>query len=249
MGAYPASRCVVAVMAKQPMAGRTKTRLSPPLSAQAAADLYEALLNDTIALVSGLHDLQLALAVTRATTRGTWALPAADGAIVLIVEGADIGDCLRQTTEQLCAAGFAHVITLNSDGPTLPAAHIRQADALLERHDVVVGPSEDGGYYLLGLRRPHPDLFRDVEWSTHRVLAQTLDRAAALRLSVGLLPAWYDVDTAADLERLRVELACLPSTSLRWTRRFFAGCGTAIETGRPEVFDCGGDVRAKEIGR
>ncbi len=242
-----ARRCVVAVMAKQPAAGRTKTRLSPPLSPQGAAQLYEALLTDTITLVSGLRDVCLAVAVTSAAPHGGWAPPAPPDAIVLNVSGRDIGECLQQTTERLCTAGFRRVIALNSDGPTLPPANILQADALLARHDVVLGPNEDGGYYLVGLRRPHPDLFRDVEWSTPRVLTQTLTRAAALGLSVALVAKWYDVDTAADLERLCVDLARLPAAALPCTRGFFAGWARAINEWQSRMLGDGGSCH-EEIG-
>jgi len=214
-------RSVVVIMAKHPEVGRTKTRLCPPLSPSGAAELYEALLNDTITLVSCLQGIRLAVAVTPAAAVTAWRPGVPEGALLLPVEGADIGVCLSQATGHLFAEGFSRVLALNSDGPTLPAAHIERAEALLERSDVVLGPSEDGGYYLVGLRRPSPDLFRDIAWSTACVMAQTLDRAAALGLSVALLPSWYDIDTAADLERLRAELACLPPHTLAWTRRFF----------------------------
>ncbi len=87
---------------------------------------------------------------------------------------------------------------------------------------MVLGPSEDGGYYLIGLKRPCPELFQGIAWSTGRVLAQTVERAEALGLSVALTPPWYDVDTASDLDRLRNELASLPAGALLHTRRFFA---------------------------
>jgi uncharacterized protein len=213
---------VVVIMAKQPAAGRTKTRLCPPLSPADAAELSEALLLDTAALVSGVRDVELAVAVTPSAAVETMrpGLPAA--ALLLPVEGADVGACLGQATSRLFAAGFSRVMALNADGPTLPGTYIEQADALLGRNDVVLGPSEDGGYYLVGLRRPCPDLFRDIAWSTAGVMLQTVDRAAALGFSAALLPPWYDVDTAADLERLRRELACLPPRALANTRRFFA---------------------------
>jgi rSAM/selenodomain-associated transferase 1 len=214
---------VVVIMAKQPAPGRTKTRLCPPLTPAAAAELSEALLHDTVSLVSSVRGIELAVAVTppSAIDELRPALPAA--AHLVPVEGADIGDCLAQATGRLFAGGFRRVMALNADGPTLPGAYIERAHALLDQHAVVLGPSEDGGYYLAGLRRPCPDLFRGIAWSTAQVTRQTVDRAAALGLSTALLPPWYDIDTAADLERLREELACLPDAALGWTRRFFAG--------------------------
>ena len=233
MTALPATaRSVVVIMAKEPAAGRTKTRLSPPLSASGAARLYEALLSDTIGLVSCVRGVRLALAMTPASAIEAWRpwLPA--DALLLPVDGATVGVCLSEVTGRLFAAGFSRVIALNSDGPTLPASCIEQADALLERTDVVLGPSEDGGYYLIGLRNPGPDVFRDIAWSTAHVMAQTLERVAGLERSVAVLAPWYDIDTAADLERLRVELVRLPADALPWTRRFFAGSGSAMASAR-----------------
>ena len=141
-------------------------------------------------------------------------------------------------TCQLFDSGYPRVIVLDSDSPTLPATYIERADRLLDSHDLVVGPSEDGGYYLVGLRQPRPELFRGIAWSTRHVTAQTLDRAAEFGLSVAILPAWYDVDTGADLERLRMEVAGLPSVALRATRRVLASCQfqrSAGGSGRKEI--------------
>jgi hypothetical protein len=218
---------VVVIMAKEPAAGRTKTRLSPPLSPSGAARLYAALLSDTFALVSRVRGVRLALAMTPATAIEAWQALLPGDPLLLPVDGATVGVCLSEVTRRSFAAGFSHVIALNSDGPTLPASRIEQADALLEHTDVVLGPSEDGGYYLVGLRNPVPDLFRDIAWSTAHVMAQTLDRIAKLGLSVALLEPWYDVDTAADLERLRAEIACLHPDALPATRQFFAGTGSS----------------------
>lgn len=217
---YTSGGSVVAVMAKQPMAGRTKTRLCPPLSPDAAAELYEALLNDTILLVSSVQGVRLAVAITPGN--GVWRPVVPPGTLLLPVEGRDIGACLSRVTRQLFDDGYARVIVLDSDSPTLPAAYIERANALLDSHDLVLGPSEDGGYYLVGLRQPRPELFQGMAWSTSRVTEQTLDCAAALGLSVAVLPAWYDVDTATDLERLRVEVAGLDPDALPSTRRVLA---------------------------
>jgi rSAM/selenodomain-associated transferase 1 len=211
------------IMAKEPAVGRTKTRLCPPLTLAQAAALYEALLRDTIHLAARLEGVELAIALTppeAADRFGNWSPP---GTLLLPVSGADIGECLDQVLTSLLAAGHAGVMALNSDGPTLPAAHLRQALASLGEADVVLGPGEDGGYYLVGLREPHRGLFQAIDWSTDRVLAQTLARARALGLQVALLPPWYDIDTAPDLERLRAEVATLPPGAVPHTRRFLEG--------------------------
>ena len=214
---------LVVIMAKHPAPGRTKTRLCPPLTASEAAMLYEALLTDTIGLVSGLRGIEMAIAVTPPEAAGEVAALAPPGARMLAVDGADIGECLRTSFGQLLSQGFTAVVAVNSDSPTLPATYIERAFDLLRDHDVVLGPAEDGGYYLIGLRQNQPGLFHGISWSTGHVAAQTLERIGALGLTVAQLPAWYDVDTPADLDRLRAELAALPTGAAPSTRRVLAG--------------------------
>jgi len=210
----------LAIMAKAPAVGRTKTRLCPPLTPARAAALYEALLRDTIALAAGLEGVQLAIALTPPEATAWFERWSPPGTLLLPVNGADIGECLDRVLGALLAAGHRGALALNSDGPTLPLAHLRQALAQLDQADVVLGPGEDGGYYLIGMRVPHPRLFYEIDWSTDRVLAQTLARAERLGLRVALLRPWYDVDTASDLDRLRAELKTLPAAALPHTRRF-----------------------------
>jgi rSAM/selenodomain-associated transferase 1 len=213
---------VVVIMAKQPVPGMTKTRLCPPLTPGEAAELYEALLRDTIDMVSSLRGIGMAVAVSPMSAVGHMGRLVPPGARILAVEGADIGECLRGAMGLLFSDGFTRVLAVGSDGPTLPAEYIERAAALLDVNDVVVGPAEDGGYYLIGLRRPQPRLFEGIAWSTAHVAAQTLVRAAALGLTAARLPEWYDVDTPADLERLRAELATLPGATAPGTRAFLA---------------------------
>lgn len=216
-GVSPAREVVIAIMAKRPDVGRTKTRLTPPLAPQEAVELYEALLRDTIRLVASVEVAQLAIAVTPAEAVGEFRSMAPD-AVLVPVEGSDIGECLSQTLSGLLAEGYPAAIALNSDGPSLPQAYLRRAVGLVQEADVVIGPSADGGYYLIGMKRPHPELFRGVAWSTDRVTAQTLERAASLGLRVAQLPPWYDVDTIADLVCILHELEDLPADALPHTR-------------------------------
>jgi rSAM/selenodomain-associated transferase 1 len=210
-------------MAKEPAVGRTKTRLCPPLTAGQAAALYEALLRDTIDLAAGLRGAHLAIAVTPPEAIDVFRAWGPPDTTLLPVTGKDIGDCLNQVLNHLLSEGHAGAMALNSDGPTLPASYLEQAIERLDEADVVLGPGEDGGYYLIGFREPHPGLFQEIDWSTERVAAQTLARAKALGLKVTLLPAWYDVDRPSDLERLRAELATLSADAVPHTRRFLDG--------------------------
>jgi rSAM/selenodomain-associated transferase 1 len=209
------------VMAKQPRIGFTKTRLCPPFSPQQAAEFYEAMLLDTLTLASSLPEVQLAVAITPATASDYFEQVTPQGTLLLPVAGVNIGDCLAQATDALFAAGFSKVIALNSDGPSLPRDYLLQAIDFLEKNDVVLGPGEDGGYYLIGFKHSYPELFQQIAWSTPQVLNQTLARLRTLALHVALTPTWYDVDTLQEAIRLASELVALPSGLLTHTRHFF----------------------------
>jgi rSAM/selenodomain-associated transferase 1 len=118
--------------------------------------------------------------------------------------GDGFGERLICATEDLLSLGFASVCLIDSDSPTVPEQAFAEAAELLSQPDdaVVLGPSDDGGYYLIGLQKLHRSLFEEIDWSTERVLDQTIDRARQLGLKVHLLPAWYDVDDGATLRRL-----------------------------------------------
>jgi rSAM/selenodomain-associated transferase 1 len=212
----------VVIMAKLPVPGRTKTRLCPPLTSAQAGELSEALLKDTVGLVSSLPGIEMTVAVSPSSAVDEMRHLLPGCARVFAVEGASLGDCLSGAMGRLFAEGLARVVALNADSPTLPAAYLEQAAELLESNDVVLGPAEDGGYYLIGLRRPEPRLFEGIAWSTNQVASQTLARAADLGLTVARLPVWYDVDTPAELERLREELVTRPQGMASCTRAFLA---------------------------
>jgi uncharacterized protein len=227
MHAKPAAAIIV--MAKQPQVGRSKTRLCQApeaagraaLSPEQAAALAEALLRDTLLRLTALPQVQPAIAITPPTAQPYFAALAAPGTLLLPVAGADIGACLTQALDGLLAQGFRHVLALNADGPSLPPAYLHQALALLGQHDVVFGPAEDGGYYLVAVKAPQPGLFEGITWSSAQVLEQSLARAQALGLSCTQTPPWYDIDTLPDLERLQIELDDDPQLDLPHTRRWF----------------------------
>lgn len=216
---------VCVVMAKQPLVGRTKTRLSPPLTLEQAAALYKALLRDVIFLVASQPGIELAVAISPLDSHPFFTKITPPGTLLLPIEDTDIGICLSQVFRTLLGTGWRKVIALNADSPSLPPAYLQQSVKLLDVHDVVLGPALDGGYYLVGMQRPYLGIFRDVLWSTAQVLTQTLERATTLKLDVGLTPEWYDVDTADDLVRLQKDLDGLPADHLVHTRQFFVGFG------------------------
>lgn len=208
------------VMAKKPEVGATKTRLTPPLSATQAADLYAALLQDTIALAASIRQVRLGLAISPPEALDFFFSLAPEETLLLPVAGENIGVCLRQVLELGLRLGYKRVCALNSDGPSLPAAFLHQAFQLLAEHDVVLGPNQDGGYYLVGLKQPLPELFQGIAWSTEQVMPQSLGVLARLEKQVALLPPWYDVDDEQSLRRLAQEIDDLPQ--LRHTRKFLA---------------------------
>ena len=116
--------------------------------------------------------------------------------------GDDLGGRMTQAFDVLFSRGYHRVVIVGTDVPTLPLDYFKQALAQLETHDLVLGPALDGGYYLIGLRKPAPDLFADIPWSTDRVLTLTQEKAHGLRLTTATIPPWRDVDTIEDLTAL-----------------------------------------------
>src|SRR5215813_10437354 len=213
----------VAIMAKAPWPGTVKTRLCPPLLATEAADLYRCFLLDKIAAVGALAGAQPVIAYTPDDVRAEFDV-LAPGFSLVAQQGPDLGARLYSTLAGLLAAGHAGAVAVDSDTPTLPAAFLQQAVDCLSRPgpDVVLGPTEDGGYYLIGVRRAHRELFDGVPWSTADVLDVTLRRAARAGLRADCLPSWFDVDTPDDLERLRKVLDAGTTTPAHQTRRLLA---------------------------
>jgi rSAM/selenodomain-associated transferase 1 len=210
-------------MAKAPRPGTVKTRLCPPLSAADAAALYRCFLRDKIAAVGALAGAQPVIAYTPDDARAELET-LAPGFSLVAQQGPDLGARLVSMLAGLLDAGHLGAIAVDSDTPTLPGAFLQQAVHCLSQAgpDVVLGPTEDGGYYLIGVRRAHRELFDAVPWSTSEVLAVTLRRAADAGLKTACLPSWFDVDTPDDLERLRTSLEDGDATSAPDTRRLLA---------------------------
>lgn len=202
-----AGSCAFVLMAKAPRVGAVKTRLAPLLSPEEAAELSRSFIRDMSANIAELIGARPDLGIVAFSPAGDESafdglLP--EGFRLLAQRGADLGERLLNVSEDLLAAGVGAVCMINSDSPTLPASYLRDAAALLRMPGdrVVLGAAEDGGYYLIGLKQPHRHLFHRIDWSTERVFAQSVERAYEIGLAVERLPAWYDVDDAASLQRL-----------------------------------------------
>ena len=213
------------VIAKQPAAGQTKTRLAPPLTPAEAAALYECFLRDTLTVARAVPGVARLLYYAPDDAAGYFGALAPDFALTPQV-GVDLGARLDHALTLLLEGGYERVVVMDSDSPTLPAGYVAQAFAALDRHDVVLGPCDDGGYYLIGLTRPRPRLLRAVRMSQPHVLRDTLALAADAGLRAALLPGWYDVDTAGELARLCAELetpgAAAPGSYATHTRAWLA---------------------------
>lgn len=207
----PSRRLII--FAKLPEPGHVKTRLIPTLGPDGAALLYEAFLDDTIAMCRGVAGVDLEVRVTGGEHPAD---PEASGGAYFDLRhpglrfryqvGDDLGTRLCGAFEAAFEEACDHVVVTGSDHPTLPTGYVRRAFDALRATDAVVGPSDDGGYYLIGLhRRVWPqaaDIFADVPWSTSQVLAATRERIGGLELRHAELPEWYDVDDPSYLPRL-----------------------------------------------
>lgn len=217
----------VVLMTKAPRAGDVKTRLCPPLDFDAAAALHRCFFLDTLEKIVSLETANPVISYTPASERAYFAA-LAPGALLLPQRGADLGARMADCFDRLFALGYPGVVLIGSDLPTLPQRVLREALARLAtpQVDMVLGPSEDGGYYLIGLRRLYRTLFEAMLWSTPQVFGETVQRAQQLGLRLAYLPTWYDVDTPDDLARLRAVWTREPGAIPGHTRRFLCDLDT-----------------------
>ena len=209
-----ASDRVLVIMAKAPRPGAVKTRLAPRLSPAAITSLYCCLLQDTLALAQSLQDVEVAIMC-----------PDSDVNELVQLVGRDV-NVVAQKGEGLAAgltSVFTHfadhhqrrIVAFNSDSPHLPPSVLEQAFETLAAHDVVLGPTHDGGYYLIGAKASYPTLFASDGMGTSSALERFLSRARALELSVGFAAPFYDIDVGDDLARLSEELRLAPEKAPR----------------------------------
>jgi uncharacterized protein len=219
MAAETLDECAVVIMAKAPRPGQVKTRLAPVLAPEAIVALYRCLIEDTLALARAVGVPRIAVVCPSGhqAELARWL-----GIEVIAQDGDGLAAGLESTFRVLVSAGCRRVIALDGDSPHLPAATLYRAFALLERHDLVVGPTADGGYYLVGANRPHRGLFEGGGMGTGSALQALLDRARTLELRVACTEEWYDVDDGNDLARLAAELRTAPSRAPR-TAAWLAG--------------------------
>jgi rSAM/selenodomain-associated transferase 1 len=197
---------VLGIFAKQPVPGAAKTRLAERTSPDWAARVARAFLDDTLARCGGIQARRvLAFAPTEA--RPFFETCAAGRFAVEPQSSGDLGARLQSFFERQSRSGATRTVVVGTDSPTVPVDYIEQAFAQLADHEVVLGPADDGGYYLVGCAARVPPIFAGIDWGTDRVLAQTVARLDGWRYT--LLPSWYDVDTLDDWYRLSAHLTSL----------------------------------------
>jgi hypothetical protein len=214
----------VVVFAKPPLPGAVKTRLSRGVGARRAAQLALAFFHDTWATVEALPWARPILA---STTPDLSAFALGGDVEVWLQGTGDLGARMERVLDRgIAEAGRALVI--GSDLPGLPAGHLDGAHDALARHEAVIGPAEDGGFYLLGLSRMAPGLLADLPWSAPDTLARTEERLTRAGLSPARIPAWFDVDEPEDLARVQRLLDTHPGAA-PWTRRALAAAAPVAE--------------------
>ena len=202
------------VMAKAPRPGAVKTRLTPSLSPEAVTAFYCCLLDDTLALARSLRDVDLAIMCPQSDV-GELAQLVGNETRVVAQKGEGLAAGLTSVFAHFTEDKRRRVIAFNSDSPHLPPSVLEDAFETLSAHDVVVGPTHDGGYYLVGTKASHPTLFANDGMGTSSALEGLLLRVRALDLSVGFADAFYDIDVADDLTRLAAELRMAPARAPR----------------------------------
>lgn len=189
------------IMAKEPVPGKVKTRLTPPLTPHEAADLYRCFLQDRLLTMGALSEVDIALAYTPSRARKPFTDFCPEDFGLFAQHGRTLGEKLCHIFQEKLSEGYAAVSVMGSDSPDLPNRLVQLSFRLMlvERADLVMGPCPDGGYYLIAATKLYPELFSDIPWSTDKVLATTLTKAAELGLKTELLPPWNDLDTFQDL--------------------------------------------------
>jgi rSAM/selenodomain-associated transferase 1 len=205
---------VLVIMAKAPRQGAVKTRLAPSLSPAAVTAFYCCLLEDTLALARSLGDVEVAIMCPDTDVNELTQFAGSEASVVA-QKGDGLAAGLTSVFAHFADAHQRRTIAFNSDSPHLPRSVLEDAFETLAAHDVVVGPTHDGGYYLVGAKTSHPALFTGDGLGTSSALERLVSRARDLELSVGLADPFYDIDVADDLTRLAAELRLAPARAPR----------------------------------
>lgn len=213
------SRALI-VFAKEPINGTVKTRLKGCFAQKDRILLYKAFVKDTLALAQGVKNTRKILAFASEGVPQYLKSVAVDFEMVE-QEGQTLGARMLKAFQFAAQSGAEKTVIIGTDSPTLPARIIEKAFRMLKRNDLVVGPSVDGGYYLIGMKAPRMEIFKGVQWSSASVLKKTLDNAELAGMTTALLDEWYDVDDRMGLERLKNDLATIKDKNIAVNTRVF----------------------------
>ncbi len=193
------------LFAKDPVEGQVKTRLSPLLDAPTTLSLYRHFLRDSIEKICSVTEGDRFVGIASDPKTNYFDEVSRNDSVQLFVQaGGNLGERMRRAFEDRFKEGYERVVIIGADSPTLPITYIEQA--LQSEKEVVIGPSTDGGYYLIGMRGKVTDIFEGVTWGSDQVLSETLKALKDQRAQAELLPVWYDVDLPEDLRFLKTHL-------------------------------------------
>lgn len=217
-------RCLI-VFAKEPKKDKVKTRLKVCLSVSKRINLYKAFLKDTITIArkADCEEKIIAYEINGKTPR--YLRRIAPGFSFYEQKGINLGVKMHNAFKFAAGKGASEMIIIGSDAPTLPLRYLNDSFKRLKKAEIVLGPSRDGGYYLIGLKKPCVGLFKDIRWSSRTVFADTLKNVKRLKKTLSLLPYWYDVDEPSALAKLKLDLKKKENSGLaKWTKEFFKFC-------------------------
>jgi uncharacterized protein len=200
------------LFARDPILGKVKTRLSPFLEEDVILKLYTCFLQDSLDNIRQVENVDRFVGVAPSNESGFFNGKLGSDIRMFVQEGENLGDKMRRANQDRFAEGYERVVIIGSDSPLLPVPYIYQAFG--SDKDMVLGPSTDGGYYLIGMRGKVVEVFKDVTWGTEMVLQETCERLVQNGASLGLLPVWYDVDTPEDLKFFKTHMDLIEQAGL-----------------------------------
>ena len=195
----------IIVFVKYPEPGRVKTRLAKDIGEQAAADIYTQFVAETLAKIDKLQSADKYLFIDREDKRAETAMLWDLSQLPQVQRGEDLGERMGKAFDMMWEFGYKQALIVGSDSPDLPIEFLTEGLVELGNHDAVIGPSEDGGYYLLGFKRAtfNQGIFADIPWSSSQVFAKTINKMKENGLNFYVLKEWYDVDTLTELKRYK----------------------------------------------
>jgi uncharacterized protein len=208
------------LFARDPILGKVKTRLSPFLEEEDILKLYICFLQDSLDNIRQVENVDLFVGIAPSNESGFFNGTPGSDIRLFVQEGENLGDKMRRAIQDRFAEGYQRVVIIGSDSPSLPASYIYRA--LGSDKDMVLGPSTDGGYYLIGMRGKVVEVFNGVTWGTETVLRETCAHLEQNGSSLELLPVWYDIDSPEDLKFFKTHLDLIEKS----------GLGKAGETGK-----------------